>query len=50
MTGFAAHMLAQAISGQPDPSYAYPIALREGLGFGVLAAASSDQRAWPVRA
>jgi len=37
--GFGAHMLAQAISGHDDPSYAYPIALREGLGFGVLAAA-----------
>jgi Peptidase family M28 len=37
--GFAAHLMAQAISGQPDPSYAYPIALREGLGFGMLAAA-----------
>jgi hypothetical protein len=37
--GFALHTLAQMLSGQPDPSYAYPIALREGLGFGVLAAA-----------
>ena len=39
VTGFVLHFIAQAISGQPDPSYAYPIALREGLGFGVLAAA-----------
>ena len=39
VAGFASHFIAQAISGQPDPSYAYPIALREGLGFGVLAAA-----------
>lgn len=37
--GFALHILAQVLSGQPDPSYAYPIALREGLGFGVLTAA-----------
>ena len=39
VAGFVLHYIAQAISGQPDPSYAYPIALREGLGFGVLAAA-----------
>jgi len=39
ITGFVLHFIAQVISGQPDPSYAYPIALREGLGFGVLAAA-----------
>jgi hypothetical protein len=38
-SGFAVHTLAQLISGQPDPSYAYPIALREGLGFAVLASA-----------
>ncbi|HTT98775.1 MAG TPA: M20/M25/M40 family metallo-hydrolase [Rhizomicrobium sp.] len=38
-SGFALHTLAQALSGQPDPSYAYPIALREGLGFGVVAMA-----------
>jgi hypothetical protein len=39
LAGWALHLLAQAISGQPDPSYAYPIALREGLAFGVLAMA-----------
>ena len=38
LTGWALHFVAQAISGQPDPSYAYPIALREGLAFGVVAA------------
>ncbi len=38
LTGWALHFIAQAISGQPDPSYAYPIALREGLAFGVVAA------------
>lgn len=37
--GFALNWFAQFISGQPNPSYAYPIALREGLAFGVLAAA-----------
>jgi hypothetical protein len=35
--GWVLHTVAQLISGQPDPSYAYPIALREGLGFGVAA-------------
>jgi hypothetical protein len=39
VVGFLLHFLAQLISGQPDPSYAYPIALREGLAFGVLLAA-----------
>ncbi|HWA89953.1 MAG TPA: M20/M25/M40 family metallo-hydrolase [Rhizomicrobium sp.] len=38
IAGWLLHMLAQLISGQPDPSYAYPIALREGLAFGVVAA------------
>lgn len=37
--GFALNWFAQFVSGQPNPSYAYPIALREGLAFGVLAAA-----------
>jgi hypothetical protein len=36
--GWLLHTMAQAIAGQPDPSYAYPIALREGLTFGVVAA------------
>ena len=35
--GWALHTIAQLICGQPDPSYAYPIALREGLAFGVAA-------------
>jgi len=38
-TGWLLHTLAQLISGQPDPSYAYPIALREGLTLGMVAAA-----------
>ena len=36
--GWLLHALAQWISGQPDPSYAYPIALREGLTLGMIAA------------
>lgn len=36
--GWGLHLIARLISGQPDPSYAYPIALREGLAFGVVAA------------
>lgn len=39
VTGWGLHTVAQLISGQPDPSYAYPIALREGLAFGVVFAA-----------
>ncbi len=35
--GWVLHTVAQIICGQPDPSYAYPIALREGLVFGVAA-------------
>jgi hypothetical protein len=37
LVGFLLHTLAETISGQPDPSYAYPIALREGLAFGMVA-------------
>jgi hypothetical protein len=37
LAGLLLHTLAETISGQPDPSYAYPIALREGLAFGMLA-------------
>jgi hypothetical protein len=35
--GWVLHFIAQAISGQPDPSYAYPIAFREALTFGMIA-------------
>lgn len=38
LSGWALHFIAQILSGQPDPSYAYPIALREALAFGVVAA------------
>jgi hypothetical protein len=37
LVGLLLHTLAEMISGQPDPSYAYPIALRESLAFGMLA-------------
>lgn len=36
--GWLLHAIASLISGQPDPGYAYPIALRVGLLLGVLAA------------
>lgn len=38
-TGFVLHILAAWISGQADPSFAYPIWLRLSLGFGVFAVA-----------
>jgi hypothetical protein len=44
------HFRAQAVSGQPNPSYAYPIALREGLAFVVLAAALLIARLADARA
>lgn len=37
--GFVLHGLAVWISGEPDPSYAYPIWMRGSLAFGVLAVA-----------
>ncbi|MBS0471451.1 MAG: M20/M25/M40 family metallo-hydrolase [Proteobacteria bacterium] len=36
--GWLLHAIASLISGQPDPSYAHPIALRLALGAGVFAA------------
>jgi Peptidase family M28 len=35
--GFILAFIAQTISGQPDPTYAYPINMRLALGFGVFA-------------
>ncbi len=35
-SGWVLHLIAQLVSGQPDPSYAYPLALRLALGFAVL--------------
>ncbi|HWA31778.1 MAG TPA: M20/M25/M40 family metallo-hydrolase, partial [Rhizomicrobium sp.] len=37
VVGFVMAWIAKAISGQPDPTYAYPIAMRLALGFGVFA-------------
>jgi hypothetical protein len=37
LVGFIAAIIAKTISGHPDPSYAYPIAMRLALGFGVFA-------------
>ena len=34
--GFITAEIAKLISGQPDPAYAYPIAMRLALGFGVF--------------
>jgi hypothetical protein len=34
--GFITAEIAKLISGQPDPTYAYPIAMRVALGFGVF--------------
>lgn len=34
--GFITAQIAKLISGQPDPTYAYPIAMRLALGFGVF--------------
>ncbi len=37
--GWLLHMIASLVSGQPDPSYAHPAALRLALALGVLAVA-----------
>jgi hypothetical protein len=47
LAAFALFFLAQMISGQPDPSYAYPIALREAYAFGAIAAALLTARMAP---
>jgi Peptidase family M28 len=39
LAGLGLHFAAQILSAQPDPSFAYPIALREGLAFGMVACA-----------
>ncbi|HSM94391.1 MAG TPA: M20/M25/M40 family metallo-hydrolase [Rhizomicrobium sp.] len=35
--GFITAFIAQKLSGQPDPTYAYPLSMRLALGFGVFA-------------
>jgi len=37
VAGFIVAFIAKVISGHPDPSYAYPLAMRLALGFGVFA-------------
>jgi hypothetical protein len=37
LTGFITALIAQAVSGSPDPSYAFPNNMRIALGFGVFA-------------
>jgi hypothetical protein len=37
LVGFITAEIAKLISGQPDPTYAYPINMRIALGFGVFA-------------
>ncbi len=39
LVGFILAFIARAISGQPDPTYAFPINMRLALGFGVFAVA-----------
>jgi hypothetical protein len=39
LVGFVTAFIAQTISGQPDPTYAYPINMRLALGLGVFAVA-----------
>ena len=43
--GFGLHGLASWICGEPDPSFAHPLALRLSLAFGVLAVALLAARA-----
>jgi hypothetical protein len=47
--GWVLHEIAALISGQPDPSFAYPTALRISLAFGVAGVALLTARALPLR-
>ncbi len=49
-SGFALHEVAVLVSGMPDPSYAYPAAMRIAFGFGLAGAALLVSRLAPVRA
>jgi hypothetical protein len=49
IVGFITAFLAQEISGQPDPTYAYPINMRLALGFGVFAVALLVSRMTTLR-
>ncbi len=48
--GWALHETASLVSGQPDPSYAYPLCLRISLAFGVWCIALLVSRLAPARA
>ena len=48
--GWALHFVAQLVSGQPDPAYAYPAAFRVALAFGTWAMALMAARFAGVRA
>jgi hypothetical protein len=49
LVGFITAEIAKLISGQPDPTYAYPIAMRLALGFGVFAVALLVSRITDLR-
>ncbi len=50
LLGWLYSVVAELVSGMPDPSYAYPGAMRFALGFGVAAAALAVSRLAGVRA
>jgi hypothetical protein len=47
--GFLLALIAQLISGHPDPAYAYPLNMRLALGFGVFAMAVLVSRMTTLR-
>ena len=47
--GFVTYFIACAISGQPDPTYAYPYNMRIALGFGIFAMTLAASRMTTVR-
>ena len=49
IVGFITALIAQTLSGQPDPTYAYPINMRLALGFGVFAVALLVSRMTDLR-
>lgn len=50
LLGWLYSIVAKLVSGMPDPSYAYPTAMRFALGFGVAAAALAVSRLAGLRA
>src|SRR5262249_7678842 len=49
IVGFITAEIAKLISGQPDPTYAFPINMRLALGFGVFAVALLVSRMTDLR-